>query len=58
MFQFELVKKMESHDTIVVGAGHAGLRAVRVLAEAGRNTLVLEKNKTFGRTIYAGGLSI
>lgn len=49
---------MEKYDTIVVGAGPAGLRAARVLAEAGRNTLVLEKNRMVGRTICAGGLTI
>src|SRR3972149_1978915 len=49
---------MEKYDTIIVGAGPAGLRAARVLAEAGRNTLVLEKNRTIGQTICAGGLTI
>lgn len=49
---------MEKYNTIVVGAGPAGLRAARVLAEAGRNTLVLEKNETIGQTICAGGLTI
>jgi flavin-dependent dehydrogenase len=49
---------MEKCDTIIVGAGPAGLRAAQVLAEAGRNTLVLEKNKAIGQTICAGGLTI
>lgn len=49
---------MEKYDTIIVGAGPAGLRAARVLAEAGNNTLVLEKNETIGQTICAGGLTL
>lgn len=48
---------MQKYDAIVVGAGPAGLRTARVLAEAGRNTLVLEKNRTIGQTICAGGLT-
>lgn len=48
---------MEKYDTIIVGAGPAGLRAARALAEAGKNTLVLEKNRTIGQTICAGGLT-
>ena len=49
---------MEKYDTIVVGAGPAGLRAARVLTEAGKNTLVVEKNKGIGKTICAGGLTL
>lgn len=49
---------MEKYDTIIVGAGPAGLRAAQVLTEAGRYTLVLEKNKAIGQTICAGGLTI
>ncbi len=49
---------MEKYDTIIVGAGPAGLRAARVLAEAGKKILVLEKNETIGQTICAGGLTL
>ncbi|SNQ62770.1 NAD(P)/FAD-dependent oxidoreductase [Candidatus Methanoperedens nitratireducens] len=49
---------MEKYDTVIVGAGPAGLRAARVLSEAGRDTLVLEKNRTIGQTICAGGLTV
>ncbi len=49
---------MEKYDTIIVGAGPAGLRAARVLAEAGKNILVVEKNKGIGQTICAGGLTL
>ena len=49
---------MEKYDTIIVGAGPAGLRAARVLAEAGKKILVLEKNRTIGQTICAGGLTL
>ncbi len=49
---------MEKYDTIIVGAGPAGLRAARFLAENGKSVLVLEKNRTIGQTICAGGLTI
>ena len=38
-------------DAIVIGAGHNGLAAARVLAQRGRRVLVLEKNR------YAGGMA-
>ena len=38
-------------DAIVIGAGHNGLAAARVLAQRGRRVLVLEKNR------YVGGMA-
>jgi flavin-dependent dehydrogenase len=48
---------MESIEHVVVGAGPAGLRAAQVLAEAGREVLVLEKNARVGPKTCGGGLS-
>lgn len=49
---------MEKVDILVVGAGPAGLRAAQVLAEAGREVLVLEKNSEVGPKTCAGGLTV
>jgi geranylgeranyl reductase len=49
---------VESVEHVVVGAGPAGLRAAQVLAEAGREVLVLEKNEEIGPKTCAGGLSV
>ncbi len=47
----------ESVDCLVLGAGPAGLRAAQVLAEAGREVMVLEKKATVGPKTCAGGLT-
>jgi flavin-dependent dehydrogenase len=47
----------EHVEFVVVGAGPAGLRAAQVLAEAGREVLVLERNERIGPKTCAGGLS-
>jgi geranylgeranyl reductase len=47
-----------SVDCLVLGAGPAGLRAAQVLAEAGRETLVLERKPVVGPKTCAGGLTV
>ncbi|HSL24560.1 MAG TPA: NAD(P)/FAD-dependent oxidoreductase [Vicinamibacterales bacterium] len=49
---------MELIETVVVGAGPAGLRAAQVLAEAGRDVLVIERNEQIGPKTCAGGLTM
>ncbi len=48
---------MERVEHLIVGAGPAGLRAAEVLAAAGRDVLVLEKNPEVGPKTCAGGLT-
>jgi geranylgeranyl reductase len=48
---------VESVEHLIVGAGPAGLRAAQVLAEAGREVLVLEKHEEIGPKTCAGGLT-
>ena len=48
---------MEVVEHLIVGAGPAGLRAAQVLAEAGREVLVLEKQPEIGPKTCAGGLT-
>ena len=49
---------MEVVEHVVLGAGPAGLRAAQVLAEAGREVLVLEKHVEVGPKTCAGGLTV
>ncbi len=49
---------MEDVEHLIVGAGPAGLRAAQVLAEAGREVLVLEKRHEIGPKTCAGGLTV
>lgn len=49
---------MEDVEHLIVGAGPAGLRAAQVLAEAGREVLVLERHAEVGPKTCAGGLTV
>lgn len=49
---------METVEHLILGAGPAGLRAAQVLAEAGREVLVLEKHAEVGPKTCAGGLTL
>jgi geranylgeranyl reductase len=49
---------VEDVEHLILGAGPAGLRAAQVLAEAGREVLVLEKRPEIGPKNCAGGLTL
>ncbi|MEW6428915.1 MAG: NAD(P)/FAD-dependent oxidoreductase, partial [Thermodesulfobacteriota bacterium] len=48
---------MHSFDTIIIGAGPAGLSCAALLARQGRSVLVLEKNREIGPKVCAGGIT-
>jgi flavin-dependent dehydrogenase len=48
---------METVEHLIVGAGPAGLRAAQVLADAGREVLLVEKHPEIGPKVCAGGLT-
>jgi len=48
----------EKYDVIIVGAGPAGLRCAKILADNNQKVLVLEKNKIIGPKVCAGGLTL
>ena len=48
---------MEKYDVIIVGGGPAGLRCAEILCASDLNVLLLEKEKTFGDKVCAGGLT-
>jgi geranylgeranyl reductase len=49
--------KVEKYETVIVGAGPAGLQCARILAESGKKVLVLERKEVIGSKICAGGLT-
>jgi geranylgeranyl reductase len=48
---------MEIFDIIIVGAGPAGINAAKILGDAGKKVLLLEKNEEIGPKVCAGGLT-
>jgi digeranylgeranylglycerophospholipid reductase len=42
-------------DAIVIGSGPAGNMTARALAERGKNTLIIEKQKTVGKNVHCAG---
>jgi geranylgeranyl reductase family protein len=47
---------MMHYDVVIVGAGPAGLNCARVLGDAGKKVLLLEKNAEIGPKVCGGGL--
>lgn len=45
------------YDVVIVGAGPAGLSCAEVTAKNGLSTLVLERKKTIGQKVCAGGIT-
>jgi len=45
-----------TNDTIIIGAGPGGLRCAEILAAAGRDVLVIERKRTVGPKVCAGGI--
>ena len=48
---------MNSYDVVIVGAGPAGLRCSKLLAEGGAKVLVLERKSQTGDKVCAGGIT-
>lgn len=48
---------MDKFEVIIVGGGPGGLCCARVLAEAGVKVMLLERKKTVGRKVCAGGIT-
>ncbi|MCF6291341.1 MAG: NAD(P)/FAD-dependent oxidoreductase [Desulfobacterales bacterium] len=48
---------MKKYFAIIVGAGPGGLACARILAEQGREVLVLERNQTIGPKACGGGIT-
>src|SRR3989338_6031775 len=49
---------MEKREVVIVGAGPGGLKCAEILANKGKDVLVLEKNNIIGDKVCAGGLTL
>lgn len=48
---------METYDVIIIGAGPAGLKCAEILGNSKLKVLLIDKKKTIGPKICAGGLT-
>ncbi len=48
---------MKQFDVIIVGAGPAGLQCAKILGKSDLKVLLLEKDKSFGNKVCAGGIT-
>jgi len=48
---------MEFFEIVIIGAGPGGLNCARILGNAGKKVLLLEKNQEIGPKVCAGGLT-
>ena len=51
----ERMKPLTTEKTVIIGGGAAGMMAGIFSAEAGRDTVIIEKNKKTGRKLYITG---
>jgi geranylgeranyl reductase len=53
-----MISKNSMHtDILIVGAGPGGLTCGRLLAEQGREVVILERNNVIGAKVCAGGIT-
>jgi len=48
---------MNKYEVVIIGAGPGGLNCAKILGDAGKKVLLLEKNQEIGPKVCAGGLT-